>query len=108
MQMVLRRGSGLLISSDEFMKKGPSHQYVRRSWVALEVPGRENTHYESCLTNLKMAHIGRRTYTGPSRNSYPQQHTYSGAGQNQSYGKSSGGSSDAAHHAAGHTHHHGH
>jgi len=62
--------------------------------------------YESCLTNLKMAHIGRRTYTGPSRNSYPQQHTYSGAGQ--SYGRSSGGSSDAAHHAAGHTHHHGH
>lgn len=45
MQMVLRRRSGLLISSDEFMKRGPSHQYVRRSWVALEVPGRENTQF---------------------------------------------------------------
>ena len=64
--------------------------------------------YEGCLINLKMAHIGRRTHAGPSRNSYPTQNTYSGAGQNQSYQNYGGGSIDAAHHAAGHTHHHGH
>ncbi|MFB3103819.1 MAG: hypothetical protein ACE1ZA_02730, partial [Pseudomonadales bacterium] len=62
--------------------------------------------YESCLKNLEMAHIGHRTN---NRNSYPTQNAYSGAGQNQSYGRSyGGGSTDAAHHAAGHTHHHGH
>ena len=62
-------------------------------------------HYESCLSNLKMARSHSHGPIGHSVFNRSTQNTYSWGGQNQS---NRGSANDAAHHAAGHTHHHGH